>query len=592
MQKRVMTGNEAIARGFWEAGGMVAASYPGSPTVELMEALFEYDDIYSEFSVNEKVALEVAIGASFYGARAMASMKHVGINIAMDPLMTFTQIKTNGGFLLMVGDDAGMSSSQNEQDSRVLAQFANMFVLNPGNSQEAKDYTKLGLALSEEYNTPAMLLMASRACHSRSIVELEDRVEVPAKGFSYDDGRYTMLPPFTIKAQQAMKDRIARLEEYAYGAEINHLEEVDDKEVLLIAPGMIYDNLKELDLKVSIYKPGMVFPISIKKMEELSKKYKRIIVIEELMPIIENQLKLAGIPCEGKEIFSFTGELLTEDIFNGLLKAGVVQGDKMPGRENPVVPRPPMFCAGCPHRPVFDVLKKAKVTVIGDIGCYTLSVLPDIAGSHTSLSMGATVGITKGMAKAKRLSGDDSPTVSVIGDGTFFHSGMTGFLNLLHNVDEEDNMTFLILNNSATSMTGGQANASSGLYNNVDDIQVHIEELLKVMGHDKVQLVDQFDYKSLKEAIAKATKEKGINIIITTRPCALKYKIKEPNFYVDPEICIACRTCVKTNCPPIHMKKYEGIDKEKSSIDPDMCVGCSVCSQVCPVGAIKRREEK
>lgn len=589
MEKKVMTGNEAIARGFWEAGGLVAASYPGSPTVELMEDLMKYDDIYSEFSVNEKVALEVAIGGSVYGARSIVSMKHVGINIAMDPLMTFTQVRTNGGFLLMVGDDPGMASSQNEQDSRAIAKFANMFVLNPGTSQEAKDFTKIGLELSEKYECPGMLLMASRACHGRGVVTLEDREDHPAKGFSYDDGRYTMLPPFTYKAQYEMKERLEKLAEYAYDAPCNIYDEVEGAKVLVIAPGMVYDNLKELELPVSIYKPGLVYPLSMKRMEEFKEKYERIIVIEELLPFMENELKLAGIPCEGKEIFNFTGEILTEDIYNGLLKAGVIEGEQIEERENPAVARPPMFCAGCPHRPVFDVLKKAKATVIGDIGCYTMSVLPAISGSQTSISMGATVGMTKGMAKAKRLAGDDSPTVSVIGDGTFFHSGMTGFLNLLHNVDPEDNMTFLILNNAATAMTGGQANAASGLYNEKDDIQVSIEKLLDVMGHDKVHIVDQFKYNELRDTIKEEMGKKGISIIITTRPCALKYKIKEPNFYVDPSICIGCRTCVKTNCPPIRMKEYEGYDKLKSSIDPDMCVGCSVCSQVCPVGAIKQR---
>ncbi len=592
MEKKVLTGNEAIARGFWEAGGMVAASYPGSPTVELMESLMKYPDLYAEFSLNEKVALEVAMGGSFYGARSMVSMKHVGINIAMDPLMTFTQIDTNGGFVLMVGDDAGMSSSQNEQDSRVIGKFAHMFILNPGTSQEAKDYTKAALELSEEYGSPAMLLMASRACHARGVVEVEERQEVPAKGFNHEGGRFTMLPPYTFEAQHFMRERIEKLEEYAYDSPLNHLEEVEGSDTLIIAPGIMYYNLKELELPVSIYKPGMVHPISIKKIKELAEKYERIIVIEELLPFIEENLRLAGIEVEGKKYFSYTGELMTEDIYKGLVEAGVIKEEKENQFEEtePVVGRPPMFCSGCPHRPVFDVLKKLKVNVIGDIGCYSMSVLPAWQAAQAQISMGATVGITKGMAKAKTMSGDDSPTVSVIGDGTFFHSGMQPYLNLLHNVDPDDNMTFLILDNAATAMTGGQANASSGIYNEVDDIQLPIEKLLETMGHDNVKVVDQFNYEELKKTIKEATETKGISIIKTKRPCALKYKIQETPFYVDPEVCISCRTCVKTNCPPIRMKEYEGFDKLKSSIDPDMCVGCSVCSQVCPVGAIKRME--
>lgn len=586
--KQLLTGNQAIARGFYEGGGHLAASYPGSPTVEILESLKEYDEIYSEFSVNEKVALEVAIGASLYGARTMASMKHVGVNIAADPLMTFTQTEINGAFVLVSGDDPGMASSQNEQDNRIFGKFANMAVVYPGNSQEAKDFMKISLEISELIQIPILMDITSRVCHSRSIVEIMDRKEIKPKGFILHREKYTMFPPHTFKAQHFIKNRLEKLREVAYDMPLNKLEEVEGSDTLIITSGLMYYNLKELGLDVSVYKLGLVYPLSEKRMRELADKYKNIIVIEEMMPFIQDELKLMGISSKGKEYFSFTGELHIEDIRNGLIKAGVIEGEEKTYQVVDTVKRPPMFCSGCPHRPVFDVLKKLKVKVIGDIGCYSISALEQWDVSQIMISMGATVGMTKGMNKAMRRFQDEEPLVSVIGDGTFFHSGMTGFVNLLHQVDDEDNMTFIILENSTTAMTGGQPNPSSGNFNKEDDMRVNIKKMLSSIGFDNVREVDQFDYKEVKKVIGEEVKKKGISIIIATRPCALRFKIKEKNFYVDPKVCIACRTCVRTNCPPIRMKEYQGIDKLKSFIDPDMCVGCSVCSQVCPVGAIKR----
>ena len=589
--KRVLTGNQAIAQGFYEAGGLVAASYPGSPTVEIMETLKGYKGIYAEFSTNEKVALEVAIGGSLYGARSMASMKHVGVNIAADPLLTFTQTQINGGFVLVTGDDPGMASSQNEQDNRIIGKFANMGIFYPGSSQEAKDYMKIALDLSERFHTPMMLNITSRVCHSRGLVEIEERVEHKPSGFKRDQEKYCMLPPYTFKAQYFMKERIKKLEEYAYHAPFNILEEVEGSDTLIVTSGLMYYNLKELNLPISIYKLGMVYPISTKRMKELAEKYEKIVVIEEMMPFIENEIKLMGIDCTGKEYFSFTGEIHTEDIEEALYKMGIIENRRYSAVEAvETVSRPPMFCAGCPHRPVFDILKKLNVTVIGDIGCYSMAVLPAFKAAHVSLSMGATLGVTKGMNKAMRLNEDKKPIVSVIGDGTFFHSGLPGFVNLLHQLDEEDNMTFIVLDNRTTAMTGGQHNASSGRFNREDDMDIDIKEVLKTFGIENVKEVDQFKYRETREAIRAATKEKGISVIITTRPCSLKYKIKEPHYYVDPNVCIGCRTCVKLNCPPIRMAKYDGIEDLKSFIDPDKCVGCSVCAQTCPVGAIKRSE--
>lgn len=592
-KQKLMTGNQAIARGFYEAGGLLAASYPGSPTVDIMESIQkDYgEEIYGEFSVNEKVALEVGIGGSFAGARSMVSMKHVGVNIAADPLMTFTQTRTNGGFLLVTGEDPEMASSQNEQDNRIFGKFAHMPILDPSDSNEAKEFVKIGLDISEKYGAPVMLRITSRLCHSRSAVELGNREEKDISGFPNDISNFGMIPPNTYRKQYEMKERIEKLAEDACNMSINVLEEGKNDDVLIITSGLVYNNIKELGLDVSIYKLGMVFPLPIEKIRGLSKKYNRIIVIEELMPFIENELKINDIPCEGKKYFSFTGELNTENIEKGLFDAGIIEDFKYKEESQvETVGRLPMFCAGCPHRPVFDILKKSKTKVIGDIGCYSMGVLYPLEVLNSVISMGASIGIMKGMTKALGMKDKREPIVGVIGDGTFYHSGMTGAVNMLHKLDPEDNMTLIILNNGTTAMTGGQHTGSSGNYTPDDDMDIDMVELLNSMGFDRIKVVDQFKYKEAKKTIEDEIKYPGLSIVITTRPCALRFKIKEPHFYVDPEVCIGCRSCVRTNCPPIKMKKYDGIDKLKSSIDSDMCVGCSVCAQVCPVNAIKRSE--
>lgn len=597
MNYKMLTGNEAVARGFYEAGGRVASSYPGSPTVELLESVKQYiPEVYAEFSINEKVALEVGIGASFAGARAMVSMKHVGLNIAMDPLMTFTQTRIQGGFLLVSGDDPGMSSSQNEQDNRAIGKFANMAVLDPGSSQEAKDFAVMAFELSESYNLPVMIRMTSRVCHSRAKVELGTRTEIEVAGFTKKSEDYCMIPPNTFQKQYDMHDRIFTLGEKANSLEFNWLDAYDGKDrvaTLIITSGLMYYNIKALQLPVDVYKLGMVYPLPVEAIRNLSKDYERILVVEEMTPFIENELKIHGIDCEGKHYFSFTGELHSEIIQKGLIEAGVMAKPIFDTSENiETVARISMFCAGCPHRPVFDILKKKHISVIGDIGCYSLAVSDPLNMLNSIISMGATLGILKGMSKALALGGKSEPLVSVIGDGTFFHSGMTGALNLLHQLDPDANLTLIILNNGTTAMTGGQLTATSGSYTSAWDLNVSIPDMLETMGFGRVRSVDQFDYKAAQTAINEELNYPGLSVVMTTRPCALNFKIRDPYFIVDPAICIGCRSCVKTNCPPIVMKKYEGIETLKSSIDPDLCVGCSVCSQVCPVSAISRVSER
>jgi indolepyruvate ferredoxin oxidoreductase alpha subunit len=587
VKQDILTGNEAIARGFYEAGGKIATSYPGSPTVQILEACKSYDDVYAEFSTNEKVALEVAIGGSFAGVRSMVSMKHVGMNIAADPLMTFTETPTNGGFVLISGDDPGLKSSQNEQDNRLFAKFANMPILDPSDAQDAKDYTKLAFDISEEYETPVMIRITSRLCHARSILNLGERKTISKPVFEKDD-KYCMIPPNSNKAQFFMKERLEKLAIYNENNPINQLEE-NNQDTLIITSGLVYNHLKDLNLKLDILKLGMIYPLPKDYLKKLSQAYKRIIVIEEMMPFIEHELKLMDIPCEGKKYFSFTGELDSQSIYNGLLEAEVIEGKKKhAGMTLDTVNRLPLFCAGCPHRPIFDILKKSKAKmVIGDIGCYSLGVLAPTEISHSIISMGASVGITKGIKKAMSLGQADEPVVSLIGDGTFFHSGIPGFINLLHQQKDFENMTFMILDNRTTAMTGGQHNGGSGTFNETDDLHIDIKALLETIGFKRVLEIDQYDYKHAKKVIDEEIQFNGLSIIIAKGQCALKYKVKKTPYYVDPEVCIGCRTCIKTNCPPLKMKQYDGIAKLKSSIDEDMCVGCGICAQVCPVGAIK-----
>lgn len=590
-EKRVMTGNSAAARGFWEAGGKVSSSYPGSPTVGITDDLLTMENIDASWATNEKVAMEIAIGSSITGARSMCIMKHVGLNIALDPFMTFTQTRTKGGFVLLMGDDPGLSSSQNEQDSRILAQFANIPVLDPMNPQEVLDYTKEALRLSEEFETPVMLRMTSRLCHARSVVEINDRKDSLIEGFVPDQANFCMLPPNSNAQQYFMHERMEKLGEYNNTYKLNTLTENQNQDTLIITSGMVSGVLKEINPDVSVLKLGMIWPLPIEKIKELSRKYKNILVLEEMMPVIEKELKAQGIACEGKKYFPFTGEHTFEIVKKGLVEAGVLSKEEeyKDSDRKGTVERTPMLCSGCPHRPVFDALKKSKATVMGDIGCYSLGILPPFEVHKTNISMGASLGMVLGMAKANRLAGIEKPLVATIGDGTFFHSGLSGIVQLS---DVKENITVICMDNRTTAMTGGQKTLTTNEIYSDDDKEepphyVSIKNIVDAVGIKDVQVVDQFKVKEFQKVLKDAMKRDNISVIITTRPCALNFKVVNPPFEVDPTICIGCRSCVNTNCPPISMHKYEGIGALKSYIDKDMCVGCSVCSQVCPVGAIK-----
>lgn len=589
-EKVILTGNEAVSRGFWEAGGLIASSYPGSPTVQIFDFLKNYEEIYSEWGTNEKVAFEIAMGGSMAGARSMVSMKHVGVNIAADPFMTFTETSTKGGFLLVVGDDPGLTSSQNEQDSRFWGKFANIPVYDPSNPEEVRIYTKEALNISEEFNTPVLLRLTSRLCHCRGPVQLEERVFNKPEGFVEDQSRYCMLPPHANKQQYFMKERMEKLQSFNNSYNLNKLEEISDTNTLIITSGMCYENLKEVNPKVSILKLAMIWPLPIDYIKDLSKKYTNIIVIEEMLPFIEENLKINGINARGKEFFSFTGEFTVDSIRQGLEKAEII--DKSKEKSNTgsdISPRTPMLCSGCPHRPIFHILKTIKATVIGDIGCYSLGILEPFEVHKTNISMGASLGMVLGMAEVHWRIDNNKPLVATIGDGTFFHSGMTGMVQL---ANTKRNITVIVMDNRTTAMTGGQVTPTTGDYFKEKDMfNLNIPDILKTFGIQDVTVVDQFKYKETKDAISSAMKREGLSVIVTTQPCALNFKIKKPHYYVDENKCIACRNCIRTNCPPISMKFYPSIGKVKSYINPDMCVGCSVCAQVCPVGAIKLSSE-
>ena len=418
-EKVVITGNEALARGFWEAGGKVSAAYPGSPTVSITEALMKMGGLDANWATNEKVALEMAIGASITGARSLCVMKHVGLNIALDPFMTFTQTKTVGAFILAVGDDPGLSSSQNEQDSRILAQFANIPVLDPATPQEALDFTKEAIRLSEQFQTPVMVRIMSRLCHARGIVEYNRRRDSVIPGFVEDQANFCMLPPYSNAQQYFMKERMEKITEFNETYKLNHLDK-KGSDTLIITGSLVSGVLKEIDPPADIYKLGMVWPLPVEKIRSIAAGYKKVLVLEEMMPVIEKELKAGGIDCEGKKYFPFTGELGFETVRRGLAQAGVLAFEETTLKESmQTMERTPMLCSGCPHRPVFDSLKKLKATVIGDIGCYSLGILPPFQVHKTNISMGASLGMVLGMAKANRLAGIEKPLAATIGDGTF-----------------------------------------------------------------------------------------------------------------------------------------------------------------------------
>ena len=568
--RKLMLGNEAVARGAYEAGVRVVSSYPGTPSTEVSECIAGYDEVYAEWAPNEKVALEVAVGASIAGARSMACMKHVGVNVAADPMFTAAYTGVNGGLVILAADDPGMHSSQNEQDTRFYARSAHLPLLEPADSQEAKDFTKLAFELSEKYDTPVIVRTTTRLAHSQSFVETGDRAEVPLRDYVKDVTKYTMMPSSAIGRHVVVEAREKRLAEDVNGFGIVR-EEMREYALGVVCSGVVYQYVREALPEASVLKLGVVYPVALGKVKEFASKVKRLVVVEELEPFIEDTLKAAGIACEGKNIFSLQGELSTAIIKEKLL------GIKTETEKKDLPVRPPVMCAGCPHRGVFYILNKLKLTVSADIGCYTLGAQPPLAAVDTVVCMGASVGIAHGFEKARGRE-QSNKTVAVIGDSTFIHSGITGLINAVYN---KSNITLIILDNSTTGMTGHQQHPATGLTLKQEPAKIlDIVALCKTVGCDSVRVVDSYDLAAVEKAVKEEVASDGVSVIVAKRPCALLDK----NYPAPCTIsdCRKCGMCFKLGCPAIE-KQEDG----SARINASLCVGCGLCEKVCKFGAIK-----
>lgn len=572
--KKMMLGNEAVARGLFEAGCAVVSSYPGTPSTEITEYAAKYDEIYCEWAPNEKVATEVAFGASLAGARSACCMKHVGLNVAADPLFTLSYTGVNGGMVICVADDPGMHSSQNEQDSRHYAESAKVPMLEPSDSREAKEFVKEAFALSEKFDTPVLLRMCTRIAHSQCSVELEDREHVQIKEYVKNPQKYIMAPANAIKRHPVVESRMADITEMAENCSFNRIEKGNDNSLGIITSGTCYEYVKEVfGDSVSVLKLGLVNPLPEKLIRDFAESVDRLVVIEELDPIIENHCKALGIKVEGKNLFPIVGEFSQ----NTIAKAFGMEEKSHPEAE--VLPiRPPVMCSGCPHRGLFYILAKNKLTVLGDIGCYTLGSAAPLNAVDSVLCMGASVSGIHGFNKARGIDSENK-TVCVIGDSTFMHSGMTGLANIAYN---GTNSTVIIVDNSITGMTGHQQNPTTG-YNIKGDpaTKIDLEALCHALGINRVKVVDPYDLKDTEKAIKEEVAINEPSVIISRRPCALlKYvKAKKP-LTVDTEKCRSCKACMKIGCPSITIKD------NKAHVDNTLCTGCGVCSQLCAFGAL------
>ena len=567
-----MLGNEAIARGAYEAGVKVTSAYPGTPSTEISEIIAKYDEVYAEWAPNEKVAVEVAIGSSFAGARSMACMKHVGVNVAADPLFTVAYTGVNGGLVIVAADDPGMHSSQNEQDSRFYARAAHIPMLEPSDSQEAKDFTKLAFELSEKYDTPIFIRTTTRLAHSQSFVEMEDRVELENREYVKDITKYTMMPSSAIQRHIKVEERENRLKnDVNAGVSFNKVE-IRDTKIGVVCSGIVYQYVREALPEASTFKLGMVYPVAIEQIREFAKKVERLIVIEELEPFFENQLKANGIKCEGKELFTLQGEYSVS-----LIKEKIL-GIKPDVEKIDLPIRPPVMCAGCPHRGVFYILSKLKLTVSADIGCYTLGAVAPLSAVDSVVCMGASIGIAHGFEKARGRE-QSKHTVAVIGDSTFIHSGITGLVNAVYN---NSNITLIILDNSTTGMTGHQQHPATGYTLKMTETSIlPLDDLVKTIGVKDLHIVDSYNLSEVEEAVRLATNTDGVSVVICKHPCALlkTYKAK-PALHIDG--CKKCGMCLKIGCPAINKQKDGSV-----MINPAQCVGCGVCQQLCKFSAIK-----
>ncbi|MBP5289352.1 MAG: indolepyruvate ferredoxin oxidoreductase subunit alpha [Clostridia bacterium] len=572
--KQLLLGNAAVARGLYEAGCRFVSSYPGTPSTEITEEAAKFNEIYAEWAPNEKVAMESAFGACLAGQRSFCGMKHVGLNVAADPLFTLSYTGVNAGLIIAVADDAGMHSSQNEQDSRHYARASKIPMLSPSDSAEALAMTKAAYEISEEFDTPVLLKMCTRVSHSQSLVETSPRQEFE-KSYQKDGAKYIMMPGNAKKRHPVVEERTAKLKEFAEICPWNRLEAGKDSSLGIVTDSTCYQYVKEaLGDTYPVLKIGMVWPLPDKKLRDFAATVKKVVVVEELDGFLEQYLHDLGIPAEGKSRFSPIGEFSQNTVaaaFGKEAPSGVKLDADIP-------PRPPVMCAGCPHRGLYYVLKKLKLTVLGDIGCYTLGAVPPLATLDTTICMGASVSGIHGFVKALG-EGARKNTVAVIGDSTFMHSGMTGLVNIAYN---DSKATVIILDNSITGMTGHQQNPTTGMNLKGDPAAaVDLEKLCRAIGIPSVRVVDPYDLTQVETAVKEELEKPCASVIISRRPCALLKYVKHPGpILVDSEKCRSCGACMKIGCPALSLR-----DK-KITLDATLCTGCGVCTQLCKFGAL------
>jgi indolepyruvate ferredoxin oxidoreductase, alpha subunit len=592
--RTLLSGNEAFARGAWEAGAGLASGYPGTPSTEILQSLVLYDDIDVRWAPNEKVGMDVALGASFGGIRAFTSMKHVGLNVAADTLLTASYTGVGAGLVIVVADDPGMHSSQNEQDTRYYARFALVPLLEPSGSAEAREYVLEAYKISEEFDTPVIIRSTTRVSHNRGVVETGPRQVRPPGEFRRDPTKYVMLPAYARPRRTVVLDRLARLEEFAESSPLT-VEEDGDSRVGVVTAGTAYRYVREVLPDARVLKLGMVYPLPVERIRKFAATVDRLLVVEELEPFLQEAIRAAGIPVEGKTFFSRSGELSPDSVREGFEKAGVLaplrpvppisgNGDEPTQlRQFPAtVVRPPVLCPGCPHTTPYMVLRRLGAVVAGDIGCYTLAALPPITAMDTCLAMGSSIGMAVGLASS---GGTSAPVVATIGDSTFLHGGIPGLMDAVYN---EVDITVLILDNGIVAMTGGQHHPGTGTTLAGEKTRpVDVVALCRAIGVDDVRVVDPYDVAATYNAVAAAIAHPGPSVVITNRPCVVyPRKVRDQTFTVLADACTACQACMNLGCPSLLWtdETYEG--RPKVYIDVETCTGCSLCPQMCPPGAI------
>lgn len=585
---RPLTGNEAIARGVWEAGVKVAAAYPGTPSTEIMETLSHYpvEDMHAQWSVNEKTALDVAIGASLSGVRAFTAMKHVGLNVASDALMSFSYIGVNAGLVLVVCDDPGIHSSQNEQDTRVFASFAHVPVLEPSDGQEALAFTKYAFDLSEKFDTPVIVRSTTRLSHTRSAIKVGERITPPDKTFNEDSSKNVMIPNNARLRHPKVLEREGLVAAELAAGPLNKIE-INDTSIGIITTGIAYAYVKECLPQASILKLAGSYPISENLVRDFCAQVDRVIVVEELEPVIENTLKVMGLTVDGKNLLPRIGEFSTEVVRDGFVKAGLLEAKTRTQAFDfaPMI-RPPVLCSGCPHTSCFMALRALDSRVAGDIGCYTLSVVEPLKSMDSCVSMGSGIANAVGMAMAGT---ETKPIIATIGDSTFLHSGIPPLIDAVYN---QANITVFLLDNHITAMTGGQDHPGTGkTLRGEETARVNFTDLVKALGVKWVQTVDSYDMAHMMQTLREAVEFKGVSVVISDRPCVLDpVKIKGSSLVIDQEKCVACQSCMNLGCPALTWSEGWHEGRHKVQIDPESCIGCTLCAQICPTDSISLQE--